>query len=117
MTRPWTLKPNAGRLSQLFWAQSGLCALCGEPMDPPGVNLLGGRACSVEHVQPRSRRRSGRSGNGNFVASHRACNEARGNAPPDARLIALGWLVFAARSARAQIERNRKGGGRCGRQR
>lgn len=65
----------------LYRAQGGHCAICGRKLK----SLL---HVTVEHVVPRAR---GGANEGNRVASHRRCNEAKGDRLPSGceRL----WLI------------------------
>lgn len=72
----------ASRLrKELCAAQSNLCAICGDPMEPT--------ATTIDHVWPRGKR--GYCGPGNFVGAHKWCNHAKGNSYPHGCEII--WLV------------------------
>lgn len=85
----------------LWFAQHGICPLCGDLMphdddeDGPDDRQM---VASIEHVIPRSL--GGFNRLGNYVATHRGCNRARGDAPPTGCLLV--WLL--AVNARLCVE-------------
>ena len=93
------------RLRSLWWAQSGLCHLCGKPVPEPGsVWPHRPDAPTEDHVIPRASRAKGKSGYGNHLMAHRLCNAKRGCEEPTAKMIVLGEVVHAVRRARNRVE-------------
>jgi 5-methylcytosine-specific restriction endonuclease McrA len=69
---------------RLFAAQGGLCAICGQPLDP----VI--HRATTDHVIPLAL--GGRDALGNFVAVHRRCNTWKANDIPTG--CEMVWLLF-----------------------
>lgn len=68
------LARSAHRVKVLAKREGGLCALCGQPVDPQAV---GEWAASVDHIIPLSF--GGKRGMDNCQLAHTWCNHRRGN--------------------------------------
>lgn len=66
----------------LWTAQSGLCALCSEPMlrnrfDAPHARVWAKQRATVDHIIPRSK--GGTDAAENLQLAHARCNKVKGN--------------------------------------
>lgn len=74
------------RLKNLMERDRNRCHLCGRGVRPEDA--------SRDHIRP-----GGSSAASNLALAHRACNNARGNAPSDTRVIKRGWRKPSKRPA------------------
>lgn len=74
--------PDNGPFKSLWAAQSGLCALCGDPMlrnrfEAPHATIWAKRRATVDHIIPRSK--GGSDAVENLQLAHARCNKIKGN--------------------------------------
>lgn len=81
----------------LWQAQQGRCYCCDRPMTHITDDPRGGARCTLDHVFPKAG--GGWDALGNLALMRERCNVAKGNRPPNKRMIAslvrinaiLGW--------------------------
>ncbi|MEM9054831.1 MAG: HNH endonuclease [Pseudomonadota bacterium] len=81
MSRPFLVIES--ELFQTLWEkQSGLCALCGEPMlrnrfEAPHARIWDKQRATLDHILPRSK--GGKDAPENLQLTHAHCNKIKGN--------------------------------------
>ncbi|MEL7108501.1 MAG: HNH endonuclease [Pseudomonadota bacterium] len=73
--------PETARFETLWQQQSGLCALCGEPMlrnrfEAPHARVWAKRRATFDHIHPRSK--GGLDKIENLQLAHARCNKVKG---------------------------------------
>ena len=81
MSQPF-LTPETGLFQTLWHQQSGLCALCGQPMlrnrfDAPHAQVWAKQRATFDHIMPRSK--GGADTPQNLQLAHARCNKIKGN--------------------------------------
>ncbi|MEM6535175.1 MAG: HNH endonuclease signature motif containing protein [Pseudomonadota bacterium] len=84
--------PNTKLFEDLWGAQKGLCALCGQPMlrnrfHAAHARVWQKRRASFDHIWPRSN--GGRDDQDNLQLTHARCNKIKGNRQP-AQFVSSG---------------------------
>jgi hypothetical protein len=88
-------KPGSQSLPDLlYWAQTGRCFHCNEPMDAGQHRRANPSGWTREHVFPKSR--GGRSLENNFVLAHVDCNNRRGSRHPNDAEIVRAMRLYRA---------------------
>ncbi|MEL6413545.1 MAG: HNH endonuclease signature motif containing protein [Pseudomonadota bacterium] len=81
LSQPFKLAPSK-IVDQLWQAQAGLCALCGEPMlrsrfQAPHAQVWAKQRATVDHIVPKSK--GGADTAENLQLAHARCNKIKGN--------------------------------------
>lgn len=81
LSQPFKTTPSE-TVDQLWLSQSGLCALCGEPMlrnrfQAPHARVWAMRRATIDHIIPKSK--GGSDTPDNLQLAHARCNKIKGN--------------------------------------